>query len=484
MSTPVIQRKKTPPQASQPLQPSQGQATQAKRAKDRLAQAKARQLQAHKLGQAVVTHLHLVRTRLAQLELNALARQTGFMKRLPRKISPLAFLLGLVALSAETLLSLERIASVIARAAKDSYTKQALHKRLSPCLERFVAQAAVAFFAQLARTQAPHLLSSFTRVLLHDSTVETVPKRLAKAYPGGRNQKKCDRAALKIQFVGDLLNGTVLHWSFSGFTRNDQSAAPDILTVAQPGDLIIRDLGYFALPCFRQLDLLGAFFLSRYRHGVNVYDLEGQRLDLPRELRRHGQLDRLVLLGEEKVPVRLIALPVPQALAQARRRYARANHDGRSQPSQTHLFLLGWNIFITNVKTQIWSAQAVATIYRLRWRIEIVFKTWKSYLGLHRLNTRTGPLLGLSAAIKLLFCVLVYRQSHELELLGDGTRQVSLLRLAHILEQCACLFMAAVLRLPLQAVLEHDLAQHLYYDHRRDRKNFFEQLAELDTGLG
>ena len=463
---------------------TQRKTTQTKAAKDRLAQAKARQAQARTLSQAVVTHWQLVRTRLAELDLQRLARQTGFWKRLPRKISPLAFLLGLLALSAETLLSLERMAAAIALAAKASYTKQALHQRLSPRLERFVVETAVAFFAQLARTQAPDLLRSFNRVLLHDSTVETVPRRLAQAYPGGRNQKKCDRAALKIQFIGDLLNGTVLQWSFSGFTRNDQTAAPDILTVAQRGDLIIRDLGYFALQCFRQLDLLGAFFLSRYRHGVNVYDWEGRRLDLVRELRAHGQLDRRVRLGEEKVPVRLVALPVPEALANGRRRHARANHDGRSQPSHTHLCLLGWNMFITNVQAPVWPPQAVAAIYRLRWRIEIVFKTWKSYLGLHRLNTRTGPLLGLSAAIKLLFCVLVYRQCHELELLGDGTRHVSLLRLARILEQCACLFMALILHVSPQSILEHQLAQHLHYDQRRDRKNFFECLADLNACLG
>ena len=482
-------RPKAQPQSAPIAKPThrpvaQPKAAKTKAAKDQRAQAKARQIQAHTLAQAVLADWHLVRSRLAQLDLLTLARQTGFMQRQPRKISPLAFLLGLLALSAETLLSLERMAAAIALGAKVTYTKQALHKRLGPRLEHFVAETAAAFFAQLARTHAPDLLRSFNRVLLQDSTVQTVPKRLARSYPGGRNQKKCDRAALKIQFIGDLLNGTVLHWSFSGFTRNDQAAAPDILTVAQRGDLIIRDLGYFASYCFGQLYLLGAFFLSRYRHGVNVYDLEGQLLDLVRELRAHGHLDRQVLLGQEKTPVRLVALPVPDALANARRRYARANHDGRSQPSQTHLQLLGWNIFITNVPTQIWSAQAVATIYRLRWRIEVVFKTWKSYLGLHRLNTRTGPLLGLSAAIKLLFCVLVYRQCHELELLGDGTRHVSLLRLARILEQCACLLMATILDVSPQAILEHHLAQHLYYDQRPDRKHFFDQLADLNTPLG
>lgn len=452
-----------------------------KSARDRQAQEKAQQGQARTLAQEVLAHLSLLEAKLAELQLDDLARQTGFRRRQPRKISALAFLLGCLALSAESVLSLERIAAGIALAAKQSYSKQALHRRISPQLQRFVAETAAAFFGQLARTHAAGLLSPFRRVLIQDSTVESVPKRLAEAYPGGRNQKPVKRAALKIQFIGDLCNSSVLHWSLSGYTRNDQAAAPDVLSVARAGDLIIRDLGYFVLAVFNKLDWLGAFFLSRYKHGINVYDREGQPLDLVQQLRTHARLDCQVLLGADKIPVRLVAFPVPEELANTRRRWARANHDGRSQPSQTHLFLLGWNIFVTNVPAKVWSPRNIAVIYRLRWRIEIVFKTWKSYLGLHRLNTRTGPLLGLSAAIKLLFCVLVYRQCHALELLGDGIRHVSLLRLARIFEQCSCLMTAAILRVTPQFLLEHHLAEHLYYDRRRDRLNFFELFNQLST---
>ena len=443
------------------------------------AQAKAQQIQASKLARALLISLNAARTRLASLDLETLARQSGFMRRAFRKLSILAFVQGLLALSAESVLALERMASVIGEAAGLSYTKQALHKRLGPSLEKFVAQVAAAFLGQWARAQAPALLRPFARVLLHDSTVETVPKHLAQAYPGGRNQKKCDRAALKIQFIADLLNGAVLQWSLSGYTRNDQAAARDILTVAQAGDLVIRDLGYFVLPVFAQIIQLGAFFLSRYRHGVNVYDLEGRPLDLGRELRRTGRLDRWVLLGQAKVRVRLVALPAPESLVNARRRQARANHDGRSQPSAARLHLLAWTILVTNVSEQVWRAEDLATVYRLRWRIEIVFKTWKSHLGLHRLNTRTGPLLGLTAAIKLLFCALVYRQCHHLELLNQDTRHVSLLRLARILEHCDCLFTAAILQLSVEKLLAHNLRQHLYYEPRSDRKNYFEFFQEL-----
>ena len=67
---------------------------------------------------------------------------------------------------------------------------------------------------------------------------------LADLFPGGGNQHGGDYANLKIQWICDLKNSAVEQVSLSGFTRNDQAAAPDILNVARPGDLVLRDLGY------------------------------------------------------------------------------------------------------------------------------------------------------------------------------------------------------------------------------------------------
>jgi hypothetical protein len=437
------------------------------------------------VAQTLADSLHQIRAQLRQLDAEALARQSGFLKRTPRKIPLPDFLLALVALAAETVLSLERIAVVVGLVAKVSYSKQALAKRLNDKVEQFLAQVAAALFGDLGRgTSTQGLFRHFHRVLIEDSTVEALPDHLADLFPGGRNQRPQKRASLKIQFVADLLNSTLVQCSLSGYTRNDQSASGDILAVAQRGDLIIRDLGYFCLPVMAALDLQGGFFLSRYKHGVRVYDLQGQPLDLVRELQTHGRFDREVLLGAEQVRARLVALPVPQAVADERRRKARANHDGRYQPSREHLILMGWNIFATNVSRQVWPTQCLGPLYRLRWRIEMIFKAWKSHLGLRQFNARSASLLRLSVMTKLLFCVLVYHFCNALELLGDGHQHVSLLRLARIIGHCACLFAATVLHLTPKQWLEHHLQHHLYYEKRKDRKNYFELLAEVNSGLG
>jgi hypothetical protein len=431
------------------------------------------------LARVLSENLQQIRTQLTQLDAQAMARACGLLKRTPRKVPMPVFLLGLVALSAEVTLSLERVAAVIGLAAQKSYSKQALHKRLNASIERFLAQVATTLFGQLSeQTRARGWLGPFRRVLLHDSTVEGLPDHLADFFPGSANPRKKNQASLKIQIIADLLRGTLLHCSLSGFRRNDQAASPDILVVAQAGDLVLRDLGYFCRTVLNALQAKGAFFLSRFQHRMLVYDLQGRQLDLVRELKLHGRIDRDLLVGAvAPFRVRLVALPVPEAVANERRRRARANRDGRYPPTKERLQLLGWNIFLTNVSRSIWPSQALVCVYRLRWRIEMIFKAWKSHLGLRQFNAHSAELLQLSVMTKLLFCVLVYRFCNSLELLSNNPRHVSLLRLARILGQSACLFASAVLHTNPARWLEHQLANHLFYEQRKDRKHFFELLA-------
>ena len=96
-----------------------------------------------------------------------------------------------------------------------------------------------------------------------------------------------------------------------------------------------------------------------------------------------GQLlERPICLGaKERVAARLIASRVPEAIVNERRRKARKNAKKKGDtPSQAHLTLLAWNLFITNVPPTIWKTETVLKVYPLRWQIELIFKSWKSYL--------------------------------------------------------------------------------------------------------
>jgi hypothetical protein len=369
--------------------------------------------------------IHL-RSSLAALDVDALARRSGFLRRRPRKIPVASLLLGLCAVAGESVLSLERIAAVVGLAAGCGYSKQALHQRLSKSIEHFLATVAVALFGQMsAPLHDQGGFAGFARVLLHDSTVQCLPRALAAAFPGSVGPKYKNGAALKIQWVCDLLSGSLVQLSLSGFRRNDQAAAADILAVARKGDLILRDLGYFSLPVLAQVQRAGAFFLSRLRNGVVLRDPQTKKeIDLLKLLRRDGRFDGWVLLGAELHPMRLVALPVPEEMANRRRALARTNRDRRCAPSKRRLALMNWSLFVTNVSSETWSPEVVAKIYRLRWRIEIIFKSWKSHLRLRELNCRSADLVRLSVMLKLLYCLLTARCFDAWSDLAPPSRQV------------------------------------------------------------
>jgi hypothetical protein len=426
-------------------------------------------------------HLPAAVARLQAIDTEAIARRCGFLFRRARKIPIPKFLKGLLALAPESDLSLERVASVVGLAAGTTYTKQALSERLGDGLKPFLAQVILRSLGQIpSSVEVNRCLQSFARVLVQDSTVERLPKHLAALFPGSGNQHGRHSASLKIQWVCDLKNSSVQQVSLSGFTRNDQTAAWDILEVARPGDLVLRDLGYFVGGLLGQLVTKGISFLSRFLHCTQLYDPNsGQSFDLLAHLRRSPFLDVDLRLGAERWPVRLVALPVPQEVANLRRQRAKAaaKRRHRAAPSKEHLFLMGWNLLVTNVPRSTWAPKALLAVYRLRWRIEIIFKTWKSHLGLRKLNCRTAALLELSVLTKLLFCALVCQVCDALELQCSEGEHISLLRLGRILGQCACWFSALVLGISISQWLEFWLTRHAFYEKRKDRQNYYQLLA-------
>jgi len=310
-----------------------------------------------------------------------------------------------------------------------------------------------------------------------------LPKRYAPDDPGSTHQHG-GFSQIKLQLVCNLLVSCVEQVALSAYTRNDQSAAADILDELQPGDLLIRDLGYFVLSVFRKIAQRSAFFLSRYRHDVTVLDAATHRpIPLAKVLGKQGFFDAWVLLGaEEQLPVRLVARPVPDAVANTRRRTLRQHHDRRLNPGKEHFFLLGWNVYITNVPEEVWSAETFPIVYRLRWRIETLFKAFKSHLSLTQLSTQCLKMIRLSLMTKLIFCAFVYRTCHHLEIIGTHQgRHASILRVANILSGLSLCLEAAWVGLSPHELIAQLLDQHAFYEQRSDRQNFQELLATCTT---
>ena len=363
--------------------------------------------------------------------------------------------------------------------------KQSVWGRINAGAVEFLQQMLGATIAKRARVgcpSVPEALLAFQRVLIQDSTTIRINEGLAAVFPGSSNQRGTKNSLLKIQAVYELLTQRFVSFGLSGFTRNDQSAAGDILPLLQPGDLILRDLGYFVVETFQQIVQAGAFFLSRIRLDHCLRDpLTANEFNLLAQLRRQGHLDRPVLVGNRKMPARLVAIQLPAAVAAERRRKAKTNRDKRCRPSARSLALLGWAIFITNVPSSVCSAKTVAQVYGLRWRIETIFKAWKSHLRITEVPTGSEFQLRATIYARLLFITVLAQVASAAWLDPSGCQLKppgSLLKIADLMGQYFLLVCLQAWKVKIADALTTQFDYHGRYDPRA-RENFVEKLMLL-----
>ena len=199
-------------------------------------------------------------------------------------------------------------------------------------------------------------------------------------------------ASLKVQLNFEFLHGNLEQIVFQPGKEPDQNFTAYLERV-QPGSLNINDLGYFRLESLKTIDQeKEAYYLSRYLFGTGLSTPAGEPIDLAQMLKNcaHQPFEKEVLLGStEQLPCRLICIPLPQEVADRRRQKAKEKARRKGRPlSKAYLTLLGWVIFVTNVPQTMLSIEQVALLYRVRWQIELVFKLWKSYGGLKRIQGR------------------------------------------------------------------------------------------------
>jgi hypothetical protein len=116
--------------------------------------------------------------------------------------------------------------------------------------------------------------------------------------------------------------------------------------------------------------------------GTQVYEPQGQALDLAACLPAQGTavVDWPGHWGmHHPLPARLVAVRVPQEVANQRRQALHADARRRGQAvSQKRLRLADWTLCCTNVPPDLLSAKEVLVVARVRWQIELGVKLWKT----------------------------------------------------------------------------------------------------------
>jgi hypothetical protein len=231
-----------------------------------------------------------------------------------------------------------------------------------------------------AEPVATALLQRFSAVYLLDSTTVTLPDALAAIWPGcGGRVATGAQAALKLTVRLDALTGRLDGPDLHAGRTQDRAAALQHAPVP-PGALRIADQGFWSLGVLERIAGAGGFFLGRYHRQTQVA-LDGVWLDLPRWLAAQTapELDLGVTLGKAaRLSVRLLAIRVPQDVADERRRRQRAEakREGTALPPPT---LADWTLLVTNAPPALLSLPEARVLARLRWQIELLFKLWKSH---------------------------------------------------------------------------------------------------------
>jgi hypothetical protein len=278
----------------------------------------------------------------------------------------------------------------LAHAARDlglAVTGSALHERMGQEAVMLLA-GVLKLTLEALRKASPlplTLLQKFSGVYITDSSQIALATPMASIFRG--NQAN---SMLKLQVTWDYLHGNLAALELDEGRSPDQKCQLHVRH-AQAGTLQLFDLGYFKQEYLRDIDEQGAYFVSRYQSQTALYHPEtGSCLALVSWLKTvtANETQRRVLLGGRvKWPLRLLARRLSQQAADARRRKAKqkARQQGKTC-SAAYLFLLGWDILVTNLEAANWTLAQIFDLYPLRFQIEWLFRVWKDQLGVDELG--------------------------------------------------------------------------------------------------
>jgi hypothetical protein len=425
-----------------------------------------------------------IEQKLKKIPFKKYAEESNFKQRKPNKIKGKELMVAFFLMAMQGKNSFQHWAEQLGKLTGKNISKQGLWKRMTDRFNKFLLLILFDAMQQQTKdvqkqTKKHEWAKKFKRILLQDSTVLALPVWLAWCFPGNvsRGNKK---AQLKIQLVYDILSDRLIAFEITAFTANDQSKSKDILSVATPEDLVIRDLGYFVLGSFNEMSDQGIGFISRLRYGVTIYDIRtGKEINLHKQIMKRGVFDKWVLVGrDQKTKARLVVQKLPEKQASERIRKAKNDRDKRLNHSKEFYEMLGYNIFITSEEQEEFSIAQIIQLYGLRWRIETIFKCWKSNFNLQRIipqncsltKERVEAIIYIMLIFIILFQVTIYNAA-QLAIEKTEKGIISLFKLSKFIANNIDLFLSKDLNLLMPKIL-----YNCRYDKRSDRKNYIQKL--------
>jgi hypothetical protein len=268
--------------------------------------------------------------------------------------------------------------------------KQSLDERFNDSSVEFIKKVLIDQLQSCKHFKKLPFLDLFDHVFIQDSTKFKLPHSYKSDYPGYH------QAGASIQLVLDIKQSQFSQISIHPQTCNDVTEADNVEWMPT-GSLIIRDLGYFSVEGFKAIEESNCFFLSRLQPRSALFQFKDDcfiRFDINKLLRRMKKYklpyveEQLYLTHQYKHPVRVCFFLVPASVRRQRlKEKNRYNKNRGWQQSKEYNVWTWFNAFVTNADNITISTDAIPGIYKYRWQIELVFKTWKSNYSLEKMKS-------------------------------------------------------------------------------------------------
>lgn len=330
--------------------------------------------------------------------ISELAYATGAFSR-PRKIADPEALLRLLLMWTVGEQSLMDTAALAAEAGLVDVSDAALIKRFHKCGDWLGALLADVLIDRIED------LPSGLRVRLLDAT------NITRAGSKGTDH----RVHLGIDLGSNRVDSVELTTVKGGETFDRFSV--------RAGEILVADAGYGKRAALARVDHAGAYFVVRFPwSNVPLETIDGVPFDLFEWLRAlpeaaPGEVQVQFRSPDTKqlVRCRLVAIRKSEPAAQASRKKALRQRNKRGEAIDLRTIEATSFIFVlTNLLVKI-SATSVLSLYRLRWQIEMKFKTLKSVIHLGRVPVRTDQGLRVHVLAKLLISLLIESLIYEAE---------------------------------------------------------------------
>jgi hypothetical protein len=370
-------------------------------------------------------------------KIKELAYETGFVKRISKKIEAEDFFALICLESQKGSPSYNDIAARYETLYGNAASKQAICKKFNPdCVIFFQSVLGHIIKSKVPLFEIEELkkLKAYKRVLVQDSTIIKLPQCLSKEFAGVTNRYSTACNA-RIQGVYDLISGEFIYFTIDPYSKNDISSAPDLELL--DGDLSLRDRGYLSNAEIKRHTDIGADCIYRFKHNTTLLDSESlNQINVLKLLKNKVSLDMTVCLNNDShTKVRLIAMPVSIEVANKRRMKAKKEFKGHS-PSPELLDLMSWTIFLTTIPSGVANFYKIFTLYSLRWRIEIIFKSWKSHMQfakVHNVSENQLRVLLTARFIMIVVCIQIIYNPLSYHFRKIYNKELSLLKLINYL---------------------------------------------------